>query len=405
MSNKFKIIDSHSHYDDESFNEDREEVLNQITSNGVIGILNCASSYESLKATDELTKKYDYIYGALGIHPENANEMNDDVLKEIKSYIKENSKIIAIGEIGLDYYWDENPSKEIQKEVFIGESGCGKSMMALSIMGLVPIPPGRIAGGEILYCGTDLLTLEKDAILDIRGKRIAMIFQEPMNSLNPVFTVGNQLVETLLRHEDMTRRDAWDKSVDMLKAVGIPSPEKRMHDYSFQMSGGMRQRVMIAMSLCLDPDILIADEPTTALDVTVQAQILDLLREMQDRVGASIIMITHDLGVVAEVSDKVAVMYAGRKVEEGSVEQILFNPQHPYTKALKGCIPHLQRTPTSGRHRLHEIPGMVLGMAELGKDRCSFYERCPCGKPECMEHNPPAKAIDAGHEVACWLYS
>ena len=287
----------------------------------------------------------------------------------------------------------------------IGESGCGKSMMALSIMGLVPIPPGRIAGGEILYRGTDLLTLEKDAILDIRGKRIAMIFQEPMNSLNPVFTVGNQLVETLLRHEDTTRRDAWDKSIDMLKAVGIPSPEKRMHDYSFQMSGGMRQRVMIAMSLCLDPDILIADEPTTALDVTVQAQILDLLREMQDRVGASIIMITHDLGVVAEVSDKVAVLYAGRKVEEGSVEQILFNPQHPYTKALKGCIPHLQRTPTSGRHRLHEIPGMVLGMAELGKDRCSFYERCPCGKPECMEHNPPAKAIDAGHEVACWLYS
>ena len=278
----------------------------------------------------------------------------------------------------------------------IGESGCGKSMMALSVMGLVPIPPGRIAGGEILYRGTDLLKLEKDAILDIRGKRIAMIFQEPMNSLNPVFTVGNQLAETLLRHEDMTKRDAWDKSVEMLKAVGIPSPEKRMHDYSFQMSGGMRQRVMIAMSLCLDPDILIADEPTTALDVTVQAQILDLLQEMQDRVGASIIMITHDLGVVAEVSDKVAVMYAGRKVED---------PQHPYTKALKGCIPHLQQTPAPGRHRLHEISGMVLGMSELGKDRCSFYERCPYGKPECMEHNPPMKAVDAGHEVACWLYS
>lgn len=287
----------------------------------------------------------------------------------------------------------------------IGESGCGKSMMALSIMGLVPIPPGRIAGGEILYRGADLLKLGQDAVLDIRGKRIAMIFQEPMNSLNPVFTVGNQLVETLLRHEDMTKRDAWDKSVEMLKAVGIPSPEKRMHDYSFQMSGGMRQRVMIAMSLCLDPDILIADEPTTALDVTVQAQILDLLREMQERVGASIIMITHDLGVVAEVSDKVAVMYAGRKVEEGSVGQILFNPRHPYTKALKGCIPHLQRPPARGRHRLHEIPGMVLGMAELGKDRCSFYDRCPHGKPECMEHNPPMKAIDAGHEVACWLYS
>ena len=286
----------------------------------------------------------------------------------------------------------------------IGESGCGKSMTALSIMGLVPIPPGRIAGGEILYRGTDLLRLERDAVLDIRGKRIAMIFQEPMNSLNPVFTVGGQLVETLLRHEDMTKRDAWDKSVEMLRAVGIPSPEKRMHDYSFQMSGGMRQRVMIAMSLCLDPDILIADEPTTALDVTVQAQILDLLREMQDRVGASIIMITHDLGVVAEVSDKIAVMYAGRKVEEGSVEQILFNPRHPYTQALKGCIPHLQRTPTSGRHRLQEIPGMVPGMADLGKDCCSFYERCPHAKPDCMEHNPPMKTIDAGHEVACRLY-
>ena len=287
----------------------------------------------------------------------------------------------------------------------VGESGCGKSVTSLSILRIIQSPPGRIIAGEILYEGQDLLKLSEKQMRRIRGNQISMIFQEPMNSLNPVFTVGNQLVETLLRHEDMTRRDAWDKSVDMLKAVGIPSPEKRMHDYSFQMSGGMRQRVMIAMSLCLDPDILIADEPTTALDVTVQAQILDLLREMQDRVGASIIMITHDLGVVAEVSDKVAVMYAGRKVEEGSVEQILFNPQHPYTKALKGCIPHLQRTPTSGRHRLHEIPGMVLGMAELGKDRCSFYERCPCGKPECMEHNPPAKAIDAGHEVACWLYS
>jgi len=292
----------------------------------------------------------------------------------------------------------------------VGESGCGKSVTSLSIMQLLQRPQGQIVDGEIrLNLGNgkcyDITKTPTERMQNLRGNYMSMIFQEPMNSLNPVFTVGNQLVETLLRHEDMTRRDAWDKSIDMLKAVGIPSPEKRMHDYSFQMSGGMRQRVMIAMSLCLDPDILIADEPTTALDVTVQAQILDLLREMQDRVGASIIMITHDLGVVAEVSDKVAVMYAGRKVEEGSVEQILFNPQHPYTKALKGCIPHLQRTPTSGRHRLHEIPGMVLGMAELGKDRCSFYERCPCGKPECMEHNPPAKAIDAGHEVACWLYS
>ena len=216
----------------------------------------------------------------------------------------------------------------------IGESGCGKSMMALSIMGLVPIPPGRIAGGEILYRGTDLLTLGKDAILDIRGKRIAMIFQEPMNSLNPVFTVGNQLVETLLRHEDMTRRDAWDKSVDMLKAVGIPSPEKRMHDYSFQMSGGMRQRVMIAIALACEPKLLIADEPTTALDVTIQAQILELMQDLRKKLGMSIIMITHDLGVVASMCEKIAVMYAGHIVEYGTTDEIFYQPGHEYTKGL-----------------------------------------------------------------------
>ena len=225
----------------------------------------------------------------------------------------------------------------------IGESGCGKSMMALSIMGLVPIPPGRIAGGEILYRGTDLLTLGKDAILDIRGKRIAMIFQEPMNSLNPVFTVGNQLVETLLRHEDMTRRDAWDKSVDMLKAVGIPSPEKRMHDYSFQMSGGMRQRVMIAMSLCLDPDILIADEPTTALDVTVQAQILALLRRLNRERGISMLLISHNLQVVRRICSRVAVMQRGHIVEEGAPEQLFTAPQHPYTAELINAIPRRVR--------------------------------------------------------------
>lgn len=225
----------------------------------------------------------------------------------------------------------------------IGESGCGKSMMALSIMGLVPIPPGRIAGGEILYRGIDLLTLEKDAILDIRGKRIAMIFQEPMNSLNPVFTVGNQLVETLLRHEDMTRRDAWDKSVDMLKAVGIPSPEKRMHDYSFQMSGGMRQRVMIAMSLCLDPDILIADEPTTALDVTVQAQILALLRRLNRERGISMLLISHNLQVVRRICSRVAVMQRGHIVEEGAPEQLFTAPQHPYTAELINAIPRRVR--------------------------------------------------------------
>lgn len=245
----------------------------------------------------------------------------------------------------------------------IGESGCGKSMMALSIMGLVPIPPGRIAGGEILYRGTDLLTLEKDAILDIRGKRIAMIFQEPMNSLNPVFTVGNQLVETLLRHEDMTRRDAWDKSVDMLKAVGIPSPEKRMHDYSFQMSGGMRQRVMIAMSLCLDPDILIADEPTTALDVTVQKQVIDLLNELREKLGFAMIFVSHDLALVAKVAHSITVMYAGQVVEQGSTKEILTDPRHEYTRGLLGAVTSIE----AGAGRLHQVPGTVPSPADFPK--------------------------------------
>ena len=279
----------------------------------------------------------------------------------------------------------------------IGESGCGKSMMALSIMGLVPIPPGRIAGGEILYRGTDLLTLEKDAILDIRGKRIAMIFQEPMNSLNPVFTVGNQLVETLLRHEDMTRRDAWDKSVDMLKAVGIPSPEKRMHDYSFQMSGGMRQRVMIAMSLCLDPDILIADEPTTALDVTVQAQILDLLREMQDRVGASIIMITHDLGVVAQFCDSVSVVYAGRVVEYGPVEIVFQRKEnHPYTAGLFNCIPNLH----DDQPRLHPIAGHMADPRVEYKG-CCFADRCEYATERCRQEEPELIHVTEEQQIRC----
>ena len=280
----------------------------------------------------------------------------------------------------------------------IGESGCGKSMMALSIMGLVPIPPGRIAGGEILYRGIDLLTLEKDAILDIRGKRIAMIFQEPMNSLNPVFTVGNQLVETLLRHEDMTRRDAWDKSVDMLKAVGIPSPEKRMHDYSFQMSGGMRQRVMIAMSLCLDPDILIADEPTTALDVTVQAQILDLLREMQDRVGASIIMITHDLGVVANIADRVAVMYAGDIVEIGTSDEIYYDPRHPYTWALLSSMPQMG---IKGED-LFNIQGTPPNLfTEIHGD--AFAPRNPQALKIDFVKRPPYFTVSPTHKAKTWL--
>lgn len=281
----------------------------------------------------------------------------------------------------------------------IGESGCGKSMMALSIMGLVPIPPGRIAGGEILYRGTDLLTLEKDAILDIRGKRIAMIFQEPMNSLNPVFTVGNQLVETLLRHEDMTRRDAWDKSVDMLKAVGIPSPEKRMHDYSFQMSGGMRQRVMIAIALACEPKLLIADEPTTALDVTIQAQILELMQELRKKLGMSIIMITHDLGVVASMCEKIAVMYAGHIVEYGTTDEIFYQPGHEYTKGLINSIPKLN---TEVRERLVPIEGTPVDLLNPPAG-CPFAPRCKNCMKICLSKMPPRTDLSDTHYTYCWL--
>lgn len=280
----------------------------------------------------------------------------------------------------------------------IGESGCGKSMMALSIMGLVPIPPGRIAGGEILYRGIDLLTLEKDAILDIRGKRIAMIFQEPMNSLNPVFTVGNQLVETLLRHEDMTRRDAWDKSVDMLKAVGIPSPEKRMHDYSFQMSGGMRQRVMIAIALACQPKLLIADEPTTALDVTIQAQIMDLILDLNRKLRMGVMLITHDLSVVAEVCSRVAVMYLGQIVEEAGVNDIFDNPGHPYTRGLIRSIPRIEG---EREKRLYQIAGTVPMLSQIPQG-CRFAPRCPRATEACRAQMPDLVPVSGTQRVRCW---
>lgn len=286
----------------------------------------------------------------------------------------------------------------------VGESGSGKTVTAMTLSGLIERKKVTLSG-EVRFDGRDILRLPRAELRAIQGRELGVVFQEPMTAMDPLMRIGPQVEEALAVHTQLTKEQRRARALEALRDVDLPAPEEIYRKYPHECSGGQLQRVMIAAAIVTDPHLLLLDEPTTALDVTVQAQILDLLREMQDRVGASIIMITHDLGVVAEVSDKIAVMYAGRKVEEGSVEQILFNPQHPYTKALKGCIPHLQRTPTSGRHRLHEIPGMVLGMAELGKDRCSFYERCPCGKPECMEHNPPAKAIDAGHEVACWLYS
>jgi oligopeptide/dipeptide ABC transporter ATP-binding protein len=279
----------------------------------------------------------------------------------------------------------------------VGESGCGKSVTALSIMGLVPQPPGRIAAGEILLDGEDLLKAKPERMRDLRGDQLAMIFQEPMTSLNPAFPVGDQIAEALLRHKEIGKEEAAKAAIEMLRRVRIPSPERRAADYPHQLSGGMRQRVMIAMALACDPKLLIADEPTTALDVTIQAQILELMRELREEFGTAIILITHDLGVIAELADDVAVMYAGKVVERCPAEKLFAEPQHPYTIGLLGSIPRLHLE----RERLAAIDGFVPDAAALPKG-CGFHPRCPFAIDRCSVEAPPLVEIQAGHSVACW---
>ncbi len=286
----------------------------------------------------------------------------------------------------------------------VGESGCGKSMTALSIMGLVPSPPGRISGGAIRLKGEDLLQASEKRLREVRGNEISMIFQEPMTSLNPVFTVGDQIAESVRLHQGASNREALARALDMLKAVGIPAPERRIGEYPHQLSGGMRQRVMIAMALACNPAVLIADEPTTALDVTVQAQIFDLLEDLQARTQAAIILITHDMGAIAEMADRVAVMYAGRVVEEASVDAILDAPQHPYTQGLVACVPHLDPDPKPERPPLVEVPGVVPALTELGAG-CAFAPRCAQAMEQCRIEAPPAFDTGEGHRAACWLLS
>jgi len=277
----------------------------------------------------------------------------------------------------------------------VGESGCGKSVTALSIMGLVPQPPGRIAGGAIRLEGVDLLELSGAAMRELRGNRISMIFQEPMTSLNPAFTVGEQIVEGILCHRRVSRDAAKAHALEMLRRVRIPSPERRFDDYPHRLSGGMRQRAMIAMALACEPRLLIADEPTTALDVTIQAQILDLMRTLREETGAAIILITHDLGVVAELAHDVAVMYAGRIVERATGERLFAEPQHPYTIGLLGSIPkvHLER------ERLAAIEGQVPIARVAG---CQFHPRCPFAADRCRREEPRLVDLGGGHEAACW---
>jgi oligopeptide/dipeptide ABC transporter ATP-binding protein len=280
----------------------------------------------------------------------------------------------------------------------VGESGCGKSVTALSVMRLIADPPGRIAGGSITYDGKDLLALDEPSMRAIRGNRIAMIFQEPMTSLNPVFTVGDQVAEAVRLHQRKSRADAMKVAIEMFKLVGIPAPEERVHNYPHQLSGGMRQRVMIAMALACKPDLLIADEPTTALDVTIQAQILDLLHQLQTELGMSVLLITHDLGVVAETCDEVVVMYAGRVVERAATDALFAAPRHHYTVGLLRSVPAYG---AAEHGRLTEIKGMVPALWALPKG-CKFADRCPAAQDKCRAEEPPLERLGAGL-VRCWF--
>ena len=283
----------------------------------------------------------------------------------------------------------------------VGESGCGKSVTALSIMRLVPDPPGRIVGGSVVLEGTDLLGLDEIEMRAIRGNRISMIFQEPMTSLNPVMRIGDQITEAVRLHRTISRKQAWNTAVEMLRLVRIPVPERRAQEYPHQLSGGMRQRAMIAMALACRPALLIADEPTTALDVTIQAQILALVLELQQELGMGLILITHDLGVVAQTAQRVIVMYAGKKVEEADVDTLFANPRHPYTRGLMASIPAVPTLSTKDDARLIEIPGMVPSLTNLPAG-CAFAPRCGLAIARCREEYPPLQAFGAGHLVACW---
>jgi len=296
---------------------------------------------------------------------------------------------------GLSFHIDHGETVAI-----VGESGCGKSVTSMSILRLVQEPPGKIAG-RILFADRDLLALSEAEMRAIRGKDISMIFQEPMTSLNPVLTIGRQIGEAVRLHEGLSKREARQRSIEMLALVGIPEAARRIGEYPHQLSGGMRQRVVIAMALACNPRLLIADEPTTALDVTIQAQILELMRDLKRRVGAAIMLITHDLGVVAEMAERVIVMYAGRKVEEAAVDEIFARPMHPYTQGLLGAVPKLGSSLVlDGRTRLAEIPGRVPSLGEkiVG---CAFADRCPIATQLCREVEPAVAPKRDGHLVAC----
>jgi oligopeptide/dipeptide ABC transporter ATP-binding protein len=325
--------------------------------------------------------------------------MNNDILldlRDLKTYFF-TSDGVAKAVDGVSYQLHRGETLGV-----VGESGCGKSVTALSILRLVPDPPGRTVGGEIMFEGNNLLRLPRGEMRRIRGNEISMIFQEPMTSLNPVFTIGNQISEAIILHQGLSKRDALAKSIEMLQKVGIPAPERRVHEYPHQLSGGMRQRAMIAMALSCNPKILLADEPTTALDVTIQAQILDLMFGLKEQLGMAIILITHNLGVVAESARRVVVMYCGKVVEEGPVLEIFKQPQHPYTQGLLQSLPRLEEKASGQKQRLMEIPGIVPSPYNLPSG-CKFHPRCPKAQAICQEQEPPLEKVPGGHDSACFF--
>jgi peptide/nickel transport system ATP-binding protein len=283
----------------------------------------------------------------------------------------------------------------------VGESGCGKTVLALSIMRLIATPPGRIVSGTVMFDGVDLLTLDEEGMRRLRGREISMIFQEPMNSLNPVLRVGDQVSEAIKLHQGLSKKDSLEGALEMLRLVGMPSAEERLKNYPHQMSGGMRQRVMIAMALSCNPRLMLADEPTTALDVTIQAQIIELINAMKEKVGTSVMLITHDLGVIAEAAQYAAVMYAGKVVEYCSVNDLFSNSLHPYTEGLMESTPNINEIPDDKGKRLNVIPGTVPNLYNLPRG-CSFQERCPYVMGVCREHGPELKEKSPGHQVRCW---
>ena len=307
----------------------------------------------------------------------------------VTKFVTEDGVVTAVDGVSFDLYPGETLG-------IVGESGSGKSVTSLSIMRLIPTPPGRIDSGRVLFGGRDLLALGENEMRQIRGNEISMIFQEPMTSLNPVFTVGDQITEAIRLHQEADPRKARALAIGMLRKVGIPWPEKRIDQYPHQLSGGMRQRVMIAMAISCNPALLIADEPTTALDVTIQAQILDLIRQLRADTGASVMLITHDLGVIAETADRVIVMYASQIVEMGDVQSIFADPLHPYTRGLLSSVPRLDEEVD----RLHSIEGVVPSPFETPKG-CRFAPRCPLADAECVASLPPLVAAGAGRQVRC----